>query len=173
VVPLINLSYVFFGLSMITSLGMYLTGNTKSVAYINLFAAALNIGLNFILIPKLGMMGAAINTLIAFIALVILTYIVSNKYYKIEYETGKILLLIILATIIYFICLPLNNLSIFIALIIKITITLLFPFLLILFKFYELNEILTIKKIFTGILNLANNKDKLSDLIKELTSKQK
>lgn len=173
VVPLINLSYVFFGLSMVSSLGMYLTGNTKSVAYINLLAAALNIVLNFILIPQMGMMGAAINTLIAFIVLVALTYIISNKYYKIEYEIGKILLIITIATLIYFVCIPLNKLNIYLSLSLKVIISLTFPFILLPFKFYEINELVTIKKIFTGAINLANNKDKLSDTIIELTSKQK
>ncbi len=173
VVPLINLSYVFFGLSMVSSLGMYLTGNTKAVAYINLIAAILNIALNFILIPKIGMMGAAINTLIAFIVLVVFTYKISNKYYEIEFEIKKILLIIILATIIYFISLPLNNLSLYVSLSVKVFISLLFPFILLPFKFYEINEILTIKKIFNAIINLANNKDKLTETIKEISIKQK
>lgn len=172
VVPLINLSYVFFGISMVTSLGMYLTGNTKAVAYINLIAALLNIGLNFILIPKMGMMGAAINTLIAFIFLVFFTYKISNKYYKIEFEIGKILLILGLSILIYFIGLPLNNLNIYLSLSLKVLISLIFPFILLPFKFYEINEILTIKKIFNAIINLANNKDKLTETINELTIKQ-
>jgi O-antigen/teichoic acid export membrane protein len=59
VVPLIVLAYVIYGISMVSSLGMYLTGNNYFIAYITLFCAALNIGLNFWLIPIYGMMGAA------------------------------------------------------------------------------------------------------------------
>ena len=48
VVSLIVLAYVIYGISMISSLGMYLTGNNYYIAYITLFSAALNIGLNFL-----------------------------------------------------------------------------------------------------------------------------
>ncbi len=171
VVPLINISYVFFGLSMVTSLGMYLTGNTKAVAYINLFAAILNIGLNFVLIPKLGMMGAAINTLVAFIVLVVLTSYVSNKYYKIEFEIGKIILLIILTSIIYILSLPLNALNIYLSIPIKLLISIVFPFVLIPFKFYDKNEIAKIKKMARATVCMLDNKEKVTELLKEINKK--
>lgn len=171
VVPIINISYVFFGLSMITSLGMYLTGNTKSVAYINLFAAILNIGLNFILIPMLGMMGAAINTLIAFVALVVLTSYVSNKYYKIDFEVSKIILLIILTSIVYILSLPLNTLNIYVSIPLKLLISLIFPIVLIPFRFYDKNEIEKIKKIAKAILCIFDNKEKVTELLKEINKK--
>ena len=112
------------------------------------------------------------STLIAFVFLVFFTYKISNKYYKIEFEISKILLILGLSILIYFIGLPLNNLSIYLSLSLKVLISLLFPFVLLPFKFYEINEILTIKKIFNAIINLANNKDKLTETINELTIKQ-
>ncbi len=99
-------------------------------------------------------------------------WFINIKYYKIEFEIGKILLILGLSILIYFIGLPLNNLNIYLSLSLKVLISLIFPFILLPFKFYEINEILTIKKIFNAIINLANNKDKLTETINELTIKQ-
>src|SRR5690606_26352480 len=114
IVGLIVLAYVIYGLSMISSLGMYLTGNNSYVAYITLFCAALNIGLNFWLIPLYGMTGAALNTVIAFIFLDVLSNIASNKYYKIEYENSKLLKLFIVGILIFLGAAILNDISFYI-----------------------------------------------------------
>jgi O-antigen/teichoic acid export membrane protein len=96
VVPLIVLAYVIYGVSMISALGMYLTGKSHLIAYITIFCAALNIGLNFWLIPEYGMMGAAVNTVISFAILDIFTNIASNNYYTIPYEHLKVIKIFIL-----------------------------------------------------------------------------
>jgi len=67
VIPIIILSYIFSATRNLASLGMFLTKNTKHIAYITISAAMLNILLNLLLIPKFGMMAAAYNTLISFI----------------------------------------------------------------------------------------------------------
>ena len=57
VVPIILFSYVFLGMSMISSLGFYLVGKTGYVAVVTILSATINIALNFLLIPKYGIMG--------------------------------------------------------------------------------------------------------------------
>jgi O-antigen/teichoic acid export membrane protein len=51
--------------------------------------AAVNIIVNFALIPSFGMMGAALATLAAYLAMALSLYFVTQKIYKIHYEYKK------------------------------------------------------------------------------------
>lgn len=141
VVPIILLSYVFSGMRLTASLGMMLTKNTKHIASITLGASALNIVLNFIFIPKYGIMAAAVNTLVSFLIFYIVTQIVSDKYFKIDFENYKLFLMIavgsVFAAAIYF--LPTMNTVLLI--IVKLLLVIIFPFVLYIFKFYEKAEL--------------------------------
>ena len=141
VIPIILLSYVLSGMRLTASIGMFLTKNTKHVAWITIAAAALNIILNFIFIPKYGIIAAAVNTLISFAIFYFITQFFSNKYLKIPYENSKLLVMvligIILSSPIYF----LPHLNFVLAFLIKIIITISFPFILFFFRFYEKREL--------------------------------
>lgn len=139
-IPIILLSYVFSGMRITAQLGMLLTKNTKYIAWITIFAALLNIILNFIFIPLYGIIAAAVNTLISFVLFYFITQFASDKYYKIPYENSKIILMIILGSVlagaVYFI----SGIS-FVNVILKLFITILFPLILFVFKFYEKAEL--------------------------------
>jgi O-antigen/teichoic acid export membrane protein len=141
VVPVILFSYVFFGMSLIASLGFYLVGKTSYVAVITIVSALLNIGLNFILIPIYGIMGAAINTLVAFLFLYFISLIVSNKFFKIDFEHKKLIILILLGTSLYFLSTLFNTLPLFQSISLKLVLIGLFPVILLLGSFYEVSEI--------------------------------
>jgi O-antigen/teichoic acid export membrane protein len=145
VVPIILFSYVFFGMSLISSLGFYLVGRTSYVAVITIVSAILNIGLNFILIPEYGIMGAAINTLVAFLFLYFISLIVSNKFFKINFEHKKLTFLILLGVILYFVSTLFNTLSLMQSVLLKLVLIGLFPIILILGSFYDVSEIRLIK----------------------------
>jgi len=170
VVSLIVLAYVIYGISMISSLGMYLTGNNYYVAYITIFCAGLNIGLNFWLIPLYGMMGAAINTVIAFAVLDILSTVASNRYYKIEYEHGKIVKLFLIGILIFFIGDYFNNFSIILRVFLKIILIASFPFLIILSGYFSKKEL---KAIAGAIKKWRNPKNWKLNLDLERSSKKK
>ena len=141
VVPLIVFAYILYGLSMISSFGMYLTGNNNFVAYITLICAGINIGLNFWLVPEYGMMGAAVNTVIAFAVLDILSNIASNKYYKINYEHLKIISLYVIGTMIFLVSIYINDLQILIRIILKFVLIILFPSVMILTGYFSRKEL--------------------------------
>ncbi|MDT3694746.1 MAG: oligosaccharide flippase family protein [Ignavibacterium sp.] len=147
VVPVILFAYVFFGMSLISSLGMYLTSKTTYIAIITIVSAVLNIILNFIFIPIYGIMGAAVNTLIAFIFLYFFSFIMSNKYYKINFEVLRLLLLFLISSILLFINYVTQIELLLINLTFKLVLVLLFPLILYLTKFYHTNEINTLKSI--------------------------
>jgi len=144
VVSLIVLAYVIYGISMVSSLGMYLTGNNYYVAFITLFCAALTIGLNFWLIPLYGMMGAALNTVIAFAVLDILSNIASNRYYKIDYEHLKLLKLFILGILFFLISIYLNDFSLILRISLKLILIVMFPFIVIITGYFSNAELVSI-----------------------------
>jgi O-antigen/teichoic acid export membrane protein len=145
VVPVILLSYVFLGMSMISSLGMYLVGQTIYVAVITVISAAVNIGLNFLLIPIYGIMGAAINTLLAFIFLYFLSLIISNHYYRIYFENVKLISLLTIGTALFLITYFVQIELLWFNLIFKLLLVIAFPLILYLTSFYEPKEIRLIK----------------------------
>jgi O-antigen/teichoic acid export membrane protein len=145
VVPFIVLAYVIYGTSMISSLGMILTGNNFFVAFITLFCASLNIGLNFWLIPEYGMMGAAINTVVAFFILDFLSNVASNRYYKIPYEYLKILTLFLICITFILAGTLSNEFDLITRVPIKLLIIIVFPLIAVLMKYFKYEDLVLIK----------------------------
>ena len=56
---------------------------------------ALNLGLNFLLIPKYGMKAAALTTLLGYLAVFVLVYIFSERLYPCDYGVWRAAIAII------------------------------------------------------------------------------
>jgi O-antigen/teichoic acid export membrane protein len=74
VVGLLSGSIVAIGISSVTMTGISLSRRTTYFAQYTFLTAVLNIGLNFLLIPSLGMVGAAVATLLSYLSLGLLYY---------------------------------------------------------------------------------------------------
>jgi O-antigen/teichoic acid export membrane protein len=96
IVPVILLSYVIYGVYINLMAGIYIEKKTKYLPYITGGAAVINVAANFILIPIMGMMGAAITTLLSYITMTVGIYFVSQKFYKVHYEYTKIFFIFVL-----------------------------------------------------------------------------
>lgn len=86
VIPLVALSALFSGLFQIIINISLLYKKTTHNFWIQACSALLNLCLNFILIPLIGIIGAAIATLFSFIIMCILAYIVSKKYLRFKID---------------------------------------------------------------------------------------
>ena len=74
IIPIIIVSYFFFFLyTMYVNYAFY-EKKTKNIAFITIVAGALNVSLNYLLIPKFGYSAAAWTTLISYVALFVLHY---------------------------------------------------------------------------------------------------
>ncbi len=153
VVPILTLSYCIFGMSLVTALGLYLTGKTNSVAAIFIVCSAINIGLNFWLVPYWGMTASALNTFIAFLLLVIFTTIKSNKYYKIKFEYFRIIKIILAAVLLYFVAEFFSTGDLVTNIILKLAVLVFYPVILILIGFFKRNEIEQVKAMLVNIKN--------------------
>ena len=63
---LISVAYLLLGVNIIWSVGYLLKRKTKYIPIMTIIAAALNVILNYFLVPPFGMMGAAVATLISY-----------------------------------------------------------------------------------------------------------
>ncbi len=105
IVPIILLAYMFYGLYFNFIAGIYLEEKTKYLPIITGIGAVLNIVSNFILIPIIGILGAALSTLFSYIVMSIGIYFVSQKFYKIKYEyslIAKVMSVILLISTIFY-----------------------------------------------------------------------
>ncbi|MEJ2568535.1 MAG: polysaccharide biosynthesis C-terminal domain-containing protein, partial [candidate division WOR-3 bacterium] len=90
IVPIIALSYIFFGLEEIFTAGFYIKSRTGLLIPIALVPLLINIGLNLYLIPRYEIMGAAASTLFSYFLFASFAYIVGNKIFPIKYNLKAI-----------------------------------------------------------------------------------
>jgi O-antigen/teichoic acid export membrane protein len=81
-------------------LGMYLSKKLEHTIWITITAAAINIGLNYLLTPKIGAIGASFSIMIANFAIFILTFRISQRFYFIPFDYKKVLVLALPAAVI-------------------------------------------------------------------------
>jgi O-antigen/teichoic acid export membrane protein len=96
VVPLIILANFFLGIYTNLSIWYKLIDKTHIGAYISIIGAIVTLALNFLLIPLMeengydGYMGSAIATIAAYGSMMLISYLMGNKYYPIPYDMKKI-----------------------------------------------------------------------------------
>jgi O-antigen/teichoic acid export membrane protein len=84
IIPLIALSMVLYGVHAI--FGMVVTLSKRTIVFTIAFGvgAAINLGLNILLVPHWGVMTAAITTVLAYLVVVIIMYYQAGKYLKFD-----------------------------------------------------------------------------------------
>ncbi|HEU5226269.1 MAG TPA: polysaccharide biosynthesis C-terminal domain-containing protein, partial [Ktedonobacteraceae bacterium] len=101
VIPIVALSIMFFGIYNYFTLGISLRRKTWLAVVLTALAALVNIGLNVILIPLYGSMGAAVATLIGYLLLAVGGYIVNQRLYPIPFEIGLFCLILLIGIVLY------------------------------------------------------------------------
>lgn len=101
IVPILLVANMFLGIYFNLSIWYKLTGQTIYGAWIALGGAAITILLNIWWIPLFGYHGSAWATLICYFSMMVISYLYGQKHYPVPYETGKIMLMIAVALMIY------------------------------------------------------------------------
>jgi O-antigen/teichoic acid export membrane protein len=127
IVSIVTISYIIFGLGQLLASNLLVKEKISITTVFGIFASVVNIALNYILIPVIGIRGAAVATMIAYFSMFIMYYVYSNKLIKINYNLLKYTKLIALGVIAYLCQLAVNYLIgnlIYVALIINILLVL-------------------------------------------------
>ena len=102
VVPILLIANVFFGIYLNQSIWYKLSGQTKFGAYIAIGGASITILINFIFIPVYGFWASAWATLIVYGLQMVASYLLGQKYYRINYNLRKFSLYFGTALFFYF-----------------------------------------------------------------------
>lgn len=90
VIGLLSLAAAALGAYYLVATGVNLAQRTGQIAWTTLVAAGTNLALNALLIPLWGIVGAGLAALAANLTSTILVYTMSQRYYPLPYEAGKI-----------------------------------------------------------------------------------
>ncbi|HSB08655.1 MAG TPA: oligosaccharide flippase family protein [Blastocatellia bacterium] len=154
IIPLLGLSAVLDCASRVLNIGITLKKRTIFAPIVITVALAANVGLNLLLIPRYGSMGATISTLVSFILFCGLRYWASNLFFKVPYEWGRVFKILgvgAMLTAAFYLNDSLrgdvvpgdvpNRPVLLVSLAIKTTLALSFPLLLFVFRFYHEREL--------------------------------
>jgi O-antigen/teichoic acid export membrane protein len=158
IVPWVLLAYVFTGAYVVFVVGVYLEKKTKYLPFVTGAGALLNVGANFFLIPKIGILGAALSTLLSYIVMAVGMYFASQRFYRVVYEWNKVLKIAGSAAIIFIIfrllyLQPLNSLAI----VVKLAMLIAFGASMVFLKVIDSREITEIKSIVQRVFTRSSN----------------
>ena len=121
VIPFISFGYVFNGLYFFfINIFNYTKKAVKYVPLYSLCCSLINIGLNYVLIPRYGMIGSAIATMISMFVLSLTTCIGSKQFIDVGFKYKRMISLILLPFLMSLFVFINLNLNFWVVLIIKI-----------------------------------------------------
>lgn len=145
VVPIVALSYVFYGMSYYFQTGVYVSKKTVYLGLMGAICASANIALNFLLIPRYAAMGAASATALSFLLMAILAYVFSQRVYRIPFAVAKLVAPVCIAAIVYFASTRIQTSSVFSTLALKLLLLPAFLSIVFFSRFFSVAEKLKLR----------------------------
>ncbi len=118
-VPAIVLSMIVFGMKYHFEIGIVIEKKTKFIAYINGLSCVVNVLLNWLLIKRLGIVGAIISVNVSYLLTSILNLTVTQYLYPVQFHYIRIVKLFVLCLIVYTLSLFVAQKSLLVSLLIK------------------------------------------------------
>jgi O-antigen/teichoic acid export membrane protein len=109
IVPILLLANLCVGIYWNLSIWFKLTGQTTYGAVITIIGAVITLIINSVFIPKYGYMACAWATLASYFCMMVISYLLGQKYYPIKYNLRSIFVFTALALLLYFISSLFNN----------------------------------------------------------------
>jgi len=94
IIPMLGLATAFDSAARVLNIGTTLRKRTIFAPLVTGSALLFNVALNFLLIPRYGVMGATVSTLISFIVFCGLRYWSSHLFFKVQYEWPRLFMII-------------------------------------------------------------------------------
>jgi O-antigen/teichoic acid export membrane protein len=137
----IALGCLLRGMTYITVAGIQVRRKTQYSAYVYGVGSALNVGLLWVLVPRFSIMGAALSMVLTYFAISVTLYLIAQRLHPIPYRVGKVLGVLLLMTAIYLPSRMLPAETTLATLAAKSVLLLLFPTLLVGFRFLAAEDI--------------------------------
>ena len=156
VVPVVALSYVFYGIAYYFQNGIYISKKTYYLGLMGAICAAANIGLNVLLIPRFAAMGAACATALSFLLMAVLAYVFSQRAYHIPYAVFKIILPVAATIATYVLATLIDVGSTSVTVLLKAVLLVGFVIVILGSGFLEESETVTLRRIAASMLGRLN-----------------
>lgn len=101
IVPIVMIAELFFGIFFNLSLWYKLSDKTIWGMWFSLLGLAVTVGLNVVLVPRIGYVGCAVASLCCYGVMMVTSYIIGQKKYPIAYETRRIFGYFLIAGVLY------------------------------------------------------------------------
>lgn len=101
IIPIVLFAYIFQGMYTNFIAGIYIKERNKVLPYITGLGALVNVLVNILLIPMIGIMGAAVATLAAYMVMAYAIYGQAQKVYPVNYEWGRVMKLFVIVLVNY------------------------------------------------------------------------
>lgn len=95
IIPIILTAYLFYGLYVNFTVGVYIKKKTNLMVVFTGLAAVVNVGSNFYLMPKFGIMGAAFATLLSYMTMALAIWFANRRIYPVPYEYIRIITILV------------------------------------------------------------------------------
>ena len=141
VVPLITLSYYLFGVYMLFLSGIQVSKKVYKQPFILGIGAAVNILLNILLIPRMGIMGAAVATVATYLVIALWTYQVAQRSWHVPYNIRTLALVTVSGMAIFGFSLFVSGRPLIYALPVKVFMVFLYPAVLFACGVFGKNEL--------------------------------
>ena len=101
IVPVVLFSYLLYGLFFNLSIWYKLTDKTKYGAILTFIGAIITLIINIIFIPRYSYVASAYAHLVCYAAMVIISWLIGRKYYRINYKVKKLVEYLMTTLVIY------------------------------------------------------------------------
>lgn len=99
VIPIVALGYLFWALYHVSQTPLFLEKRTDRLLLVNFLAVLVNVGVNLLLIPRMGIEGAAVATLATFAVLAVLGVLVGRHTTGMHFELGRLTTVFVCASV--------------------------------------------------------------------------
>lgn len=156
IVPLVLFSYFIYGESCFYGIGIQFKNKTYIDGIIMIFGSIINIVFNFLLIPGLGMYGAALSTCISYSAMDILYIWIALPMYYVKYDFKRIFINYLISVLTYglYYLVSIHDFPLFVEAISGLFILTLYIYFCILFKFTDYKTIMKYINIIIAKFNI-------------------
>ena len=137
ILPIITIGFIFQIFYLVYVSVIIYNKKTKLMPFISVTAGIVCLGLNYLLVPRIGMYGAAAGTLLSFLLMSLLAKYFSNKFVEIRILDKKIYYFFFMAVLIVYFSFYLNINSFIISILIKLVLMVLLFGALILLKLFR------------------------------------
>lgn len=120
ILALIVIAFIFQGISIPVSCHLFATYNTRYIPLISLIGVLSSVGINLILIPKIGIYGAAFSAIISSCVILVMYKIFTERLSDIKWRLGSDFLLIGAISILSFLMLQIKTPSFILTILVKL-----------------------------------------------------